>query len=54
MQKLLSGEQLHQGQWRQYCHSRSIIIKILPLQLIDPQSTDIIDHGASLRQPLDG
>ena len=27
--------------------------KILPLQLIDPQSTDIIDHGAKRRQLLD-
>ncbi len=26
--------------------------KILPLQLIDPQSTDIIDHGAKPRRQL--
>lgn len=51
MQKLLSGEQLIKvngdhiaTQWQ--------LAKLLPLQLIDPQSTDIIDHGAKPRRQL--
>lgn len=40
-----------QGQWRCDCNQGQLA-KMLPLQLLDPQSTDIIDHGAKPRRQL--
>ena len=51
MQKLLSGEQLIKVNGDNIA-TQGQFAKILPLQLIDPQSTDIIDHGAKPRRQL--
>lgn len=51
MQKLLSGEQLIKVNGYNIA-TQGQLAKILPLQLIDPQSTDIIDHGAKPRRQL--
>lgn len=51
MQKLLSGEQLIKVNGDNIA-TQGQLAKILPLQLIDPQSTDIIDHGAKPRRQL--
>ena len=51
MQKLLSGEQLIKVNG-DHIATQGQLAKILPLQHIDPQSTDIIDHGAKPRRQL--
>ena len=51
MKKLLSGEQLIKVNGDNIA-TQGQLAKILPLQLIDPQSTDIIDHGAKPRRQL--
>ena len=51
MQKLQSGEQLMKVNG-DLVATQGQLAKILPLQLIDPQSTDIIDHGAKPRRQL--
>lgn len=51
MQKLLSGEQ-HIKVNGDSVATQGQLAKILPLQLIDPLSTDIIDHGAKPRRQL--
>lgn len=49
MQKLQSGEQLIKVNGDSIA-TQGQLARILPLQLIDPQSTDIIDHGAKPRK----
>ncbi|AWL27555.1 DNA replication/repair protein RecF [Acinetobacter defluvii] len=51
MQKLLSGEQVIKVNGDSVA-TQGQLAKILPLQLIDPLSTDIIDHGAKPRRQL--
>ena len=51
MQKLQSGEQVMKVNGDQVA-TQGQLAKILPVQLIDPQSTDIIDHGAKPRRQL--
>ena len=51
MQKMLSGEQLIKVNG-DLIATQGQLAKILPLQHIDPQSTDIIDHGAKPRRQL--
>lgn len=51
MQKLLSGEQLIKVNG-DHIATQGQLAKILPLQHIDPQSTDIIDYGAKPRRQL--
>lgn len=51
MQKLLSGEQLIKVNG-DHIATQGQLAKILPLQHIDPQSTDIIDDGAKPRRQL--
>lgn len=51
MQKLISGEQLIKVNGDSVA-TQGQLAKILPLQLIDPLSTDIIDHGAKPRRQL--
>ena len=51
MQKLISGEQLIKVNGDSIA-TQGQLAKILPLQLIDPLSTDIIDHGAKPRRQL--
>ena len=51
MQKLLSGEQLIKVNG-DHIATQGQLAKLLPLQHIDPQSTDIIDHGAKPRRQL--
>ncbi|WP_174494067.1 DNA replication/repair protein RecF [Acinetobacter sp. Marseille-Q1623] len=51
MQKLLSGEQLIKVNGDSVA-TQGQLARILPLQLIDPLSTDIIDHGAKPRRQL--
>ena len=51
MQKMQSGEQLIKVNG-DLVATQGQLAKILPLQLIDPQSTDIIDHGAKPRRQL--
>lgn len=51
MQKLLSGEQLIKVNG-DHMATQGQLAKILPLQHIDPQSTDIIDDGAKPRRQL--
>ena len=46
MQKLASGEQLMKVNGDTVA-TQGQLAKLLPLQHIDPQSTDIIDHGAA-------
>ena len=51
MQKMQSGEQLIKVNG-DLVATQGQLAKILPLQLIDPQSTDIIDHGAKPRRQM--
>ncbi len=51
MQKLISGEQLIKVNGDTIA-TQGQLAKLLPLQHIDPQSTDIIDHGAKPRRQL--
>lgn len=51
MQKLLSGEQVMKVNGDTVA-TQGQLAKILPLQLIDPLSTEIIDHGAKPRRQL--
>lgn len=51
MQKLMTGEQLIKVNGDSVA-TQGQLAKILPLQLIDPLSTDIIDHGAKPRRQL--
>lgn len=51
MQKLASGEQLIKVNGDTIA-TQGQLAKLLPLQHIDPQSTDIIDHGAKPRRQL--
>ena len=51
MQKFASGEQLIKVNGDSIA-SQSQLAKLLPLQLIDPQSTDIIDQGSKPRRQL--
>ncbi|PIL89693.1 DNA replication and repair protein RecF [Acinetobacter baumannii] len=51
MQKLASGEQLMKVNGDTVA-TQGQLAKLLPLQHIDPQSTDIIDHGAKPRRQL--
>lgn len=51
MQKMLSGEQLIKVNGDSIA-TQGQLAKILPLQMIDPLSTDIIDHGAKPRRQL--
>ena len=51
MQKLISGEQVIKVNGDTVA-TQGQLAKILPLQLIDPLSTDIIDHGAKPRRQL--
>ncbi len=51
MKKLLSGEQLIKVNG-DHIATQGQLAKILPLQHIDPQSTDIIDYGAKPRRQL--
>jgi len=51
MQKLQSGEQLIKVNGDTVA-TQGQLAKILPLQLIDPLITDIIDHGAKPRRQL--
>ncbi|QIO07384.1 DNA replication/repair protein RecF [Acinetobacter shaoyimingii] len=51
MQKLISGEQMIKVNGDTVA-TQGQLAKILPLQLIDPLSTDIIDHGAKPRRQL--
>jgi len=51
MQKMASGEQLIKVNG-DLVATQGQLAKLLPLQLIDPQSTDIIDHGAKPRRQL--
>ncbi len=49
--KMASGEQLIKVNG-DLVATQGQLAKLLPLQLIDPQSTDIIDHGAKPRRQL--
>lgn len=49
MQKLASGEQLMKVNGDTVA-TQGQLAKLLPLQHIDPQSTDIIDHGAQAKK----
>ena len=51
MQKLQTGEQVIKVNGDNIA-TQGQLAKLLPLQLIDPQSTDIIDHGAKPRRQL--
>jgi len=51
MQKLASGEQVIKVNGDTIA-TQGQLAKLLPLQHIDPQSTDIIDHGAKPRRQL--
>ena len=51
MQKMAGGEQLIKVNG-DLVATQGQLAKLLPLQLIDPQSTDIIDHGAKPRRQL--
>ena len=51
MKKLISGEQLIKVNGDTIA-TQGQLAKLLPLQHIDPQSTDIIDHGAKPRRQL--
>ena len=51
MQKMQSGEQLIKVNG-DLVATQGQLAKLLPLQLIDPQSTDIIDHGAKPRRQM--
>jgi DNA replication and repair protein RecF len=51
MQKMISGEQLIKVNGDSIA-TQGQLAKLLPLQLIDPLSTDIIDHGAKPRRQL--
>lgn len=51
MQKMVSGEQLIKVNGDAIA-TQGQLAKMLPLQLLDPQSTDIIDHGAKPRRQL--
>ncbi len=51
MQKLASGEQLMKVNGDTVA-TQGQLAKLLPLQHIDPQSTEIIDHGAKPRRQL--
>lgn len=51
MQKMQSGEQLIKVNG-DLVATQGQLAKILPLQLIDPQSSDIIDHGAKPRRQM--
>ena len=51
MQKLQSGEQVIKVNGDNIA-TQGQLAKILPLQYIEPQSTDIIDHGAKPRRQL--
>lgn len=51
MQKYLSGEQVMKVNG-DHIATQGQLAKLLPLQHIDPQSTDIIDHGAKPRRQL--
>lgn len=51
MQKMASGEQLIKVNGDTIA-TQGQLAKLLPLQHIDPQSTDIIDHGAKPRRQL--
>ncbi|TCM68640.1 DNA replication and repair protein RecF [Acinetobacter calcoaceticus] len=51
MQKLLSGEQLIKVNGDTVA-TQGQLAKILPLQYLDPLSTDIIDHGAKPRRQM--
>lgn len=51
MQKMASGEQLIKVNGDAIA-TQGQLAKMLPLQLLDPQSTDIIDHGAKPRRQL--
>ena len=51
MQKLQSGEQFIKVNGDTVA-TQGQLAKILPLQLIDPLSSDIIDHGAKPRRQL--
>ena len=51
MQKLMSGEQVMKVNGDPIA-TQSQLAKILPLQHIDPQSTDILDHGAKARRQM--
>lgn len=51
MKKMASGEQLIKVNGDAIA-TQGQLAKMLPLQLLDPQSTDIIDHGAKPRRQL--
>jgi DNA replication and repair protein RecF len=51
IQKMQSGEQLIKVNGDSIA-TQGQLAKLLPLQVIDPQSTDIIDHGAKPRRQL--
>mgnify|MGYP003413535865 CR=1 FL=1 len=51
MQKLMSGEQVIKVNGDPIA-TQSQLAKLLPLQYIDPQSTDILDHGAKARRQM--
>ena len=51
MQKYISGEQVMKVNG-DHIATQGQLAKLLPLQHIDPQSTDIIDHGAKPRRQL--
>ena len=51
MQKMHTGEQVIKVNGDNIA-TQGQLAKLLPLQLIDPQSTDIIDHGAKPRRQL--
>ena len=51
MQKLITGEQVIKVNGDNVA-TQGQLAKLLPLQVIDPQSTDIIDHGAKPRRQL--
>jgi len=51
MQKMASGEQLIKVNGDAIA-TQGQLAKMLPLQMLDPQSTDIIDHGAKPRRQL--
>ena len=51
MQKMQSGEQIIKVNG-DLIGTQGQLAKLLPLQVIDPQSTDIIDHGAKARRQL--
>ncbi|WP_297427327.1 DNA replication/repair protein RecF [uncultured Acinetobacter sp.] len=51
MQKLISGEQIIKLNG-DHIATQGQLARLLPLQMIDPLSTDIIDHGAKPRRQL--